>query len=64
MALSQADADALELAIASGALKVRYADGREVTYRSLAEMERILARIVRTVWGGSESCSRSSVVGF
>jgi hypothetical protein len=34
----QTDLDALERAIALGALQVRYADGREVRYRSLADM--------------------------
>jgi hypothetical protein len=30
-------------AYASGAMRVRFADGREVTYASTADMERILA---------------------
>ena len=50
MAYRQTDLDALELAIATGALKVRYADGREVTYRSLAEM-RSLRREIRAALG-------------
>ncbi len=33
----------LAMAIASGATSVRFADGRNVEYRSLAEIERILA---------------------
>ncbi|MET0375189.1 MAG: hypothetical protein ABW128_13155 [Rhizorhabdus sp.] len=45
MAYGQADIDALETAMGSGALKVRYADGSEVTYRSLDEMERLLSRM-------------------
>ena len=53
MAYGQTDLDALELAIATGALKVRYADGREVTYRSLAEM-RSLRREIRAALGLSE----------
>lgn len=43
MATTWTDADltALNEAIATGALKVRYADGREVTYRSLADLRSI-----------------------
>lgn len=53
MAYGQTDLDALELAIATGALKVRYADGREVTYRSLADM-RSVRREIRAALGLSE----------
>ena len=63
MAFSSSDADALRAALATGAVKVRYADGREVTYRSLDEMERILGTIERAI-AGTGSCSRTSVVGF
>lgn len=35
---TQADIDRLEAAIARGELKVRAADGSEITYRSVAEM--------------------------
>jgi len=43
MATTWTDADltALDAAIATGAFKVRYADGREVTYRSLADLRSI-----------------------
>lgn len=40
MAFSQSDLDALDAAIAQGALRVKYAD-KEVTYRSLDEMMRV-----------------------
>lgn len=40
MAYTQADLDALDKAIKSGALRVRTAD-RDVTYRSLEEMMKI-----------------------
>ncbi|MEM9681650.1 MAG: hypothetical protein AAF942_00155 [Pseudomonadota bacterium] len=50
MAYTQAQVDALEEAIASGALQVRYAD-RTVMYRSLDEMERILSRMKAEVNG-------------
>ncbi|WP_157672354.1 MULTISPECIES: hypothetical protein [Chelatococcus] len=35
----------LRRALATGAHKVRYADGREVTYRSQAEIESMLAKV-------------------
>lgn len=38
MSFSSADVTALETAIKSGRLKVRYADGQEITYQSLAGM--------------------------
>lgn len=40
MAFSQSDLDAINTAIASGALKVKYAD-REVQYQSLADLLKI-----------------------
>ncbi|WP_127076156.1 phage head-tail joining protein [Rhodomicrobium lacus] len=56
MAFTQADIDALKRAIATGARKVRYESGgevREVTYRSLDEMERSLAAMEREISGAS-----------
>lgn len=50
MATTQADLDALDEAIASGTLQVRFAD-RQVTYRSLDEMLRIRARMDRALNG-------------
>lgn len=50
MAATQADLDALEDAINSGALMVRFAD-RQVQYRSLDDMMRILARMRAEVTG-------------
>jgi hypothetical protein len=41
MIWTQADLDAVKQAIALGAMKVRYADGREVTYRSLDDLRSI-----------------------
>ena len=65
MAVTQADVDALDAAIATGALRVRYADGREVTYRSLAEMREIRGMLVAQVSGSSGSAfRRTSVAGF
>lgn len=40
MAYTQAQLDALEVALAQGALKVEYGD-KSVTYRSLSEMNQI-----------------------
>lgn len=54
MAFQQSDLTALEAAIATGALKVRYSDGREVTYRTLAEMQR-LRQLMRAELGYVES---------
>lgn len=45
------DVAALKSAIATGASKVRFADSREVTYRTLNEMERTLARAEAEVSG-------------
>lgn len=42
MAWTQSDLDTLKAAYALGARKVRYADGREVEYRSLADMKAIM----------------------
>lgn len=44
MAFSQADLDAIDRAIASGAQRVRYPDGSEIQYRTMDEMERARAR--------------------
>lgn len=38
MAFTQTDIDSIDRAIASGELTVRFADGRETTYRSIAEL--------------------------
>lgn len=50
MAYTQSDVDALEAAIKSGALRVRVAD-RETTFRSLNEMQSVLADMRRQVAG-------------
>ena len=43
MAVTQADLDALIAARMSGVSQVRFSDGRQVTYRTDAEMERAIA---------------------
>ena len=66
MAFQQTDIDALKAAIATGATRVRYPDGREIQYRSLDEMQRILrmaeADIAAT--SGARSGGRTIVAGF
>lgn len=44
MAYTQADLDAIQEALASGALTVKHRD-RQVTYRSIAELERVESKI-------------------
>lgn len=51
MAYTTKDVATLKRAIASGAQKVRFADGREVTYRSLADMRSTLAEMQAEVTG-------------
>lgn len=63
MAFTTADVDALKDAIATGALEVRYADGRQVKYRSLGEMRQILQMMNAEANPSSTSC-RTSVAGF
>ena len=56
MPFSQADIDTLRRAIATGARKVSYGFGsgkREVEYRSLDEMRRILADMEAAVSGAA-----------
>ncbi len=62
MAYTAGDITALKEAIGSGALRVRYADGREVLYRSLAEMRQILNMMEGEVNG--RNAQRTSVAGF
>jgi hypothetical protein len=48
MAYTQADLEALRKAIATGALRVRQGD-RDVTYRSLAEMQQVEQMMLRSL---------------
>lgn len=43
MAFTQSDIDTLDLAIKSGELSVRFSDGREVTYRSISDLQKARA---------------------
>lgn len=45
MAYTQDDLATVKAAIASGAERIRFADGREVTYRNVAELMRAKASI-------------------
>lgn len=58
---TSADLASLDAAIATGAMKVRFADGREVTYRSLSDMWSIRREIVSAL-GGFEAAPRQTVV--
>lgn len=62
MAFTATDIADIKAAIATGSLRVRYADGREVMYRSLKEMREILRMMEGEVAGAS--IQRTSVAGF
>lgn len=51
MAYTQGQVDALQRAIATGAVKVRAANGSEVHYNSIAEMKALLEDMKREVAG-------------
>ena len=57
MTWTETDLETLKDAIKTGALRVRYADGRDVTYRSLAEMREIYRMIAEEVVGRSPRVS-------
>lgn len=63
MSWTSNDIVALEKAIATGARKVRFADGREVNYHSLAEMMALLETVKAAVLGSS-SAPRVSLAKF
>lgn len=54
MALSQSDLDALDSAIASGALSVEF-NGRKVTYQSTAAMITARDHVAKVINGGTRS---------
>lgn len=64
MAFNQTDVDTLKAAIATGAMRVRYADSREITYRSQAELERALTLVQGEVTGPADKPSRSFLVAY
>lgn len=54
----------LRAAIALGALKVDYSDGRSVTYRSQAEMLQLEAAMAADLAGTTVNASRTSYGSF
>lgn len=64
MAFTQSDVDELRRAIATGAMRVRYADGREVQYRTLAEMRETLTMMTDEVVGSTGGSSRGFLASF
>lgn len=63
MAYTSEDLAALQAAVATGAQRVRFEDGREVQYRSLAEMNQIIQSI-QTAIGSTAAARKHSVAGF
>ena len=61
MAWTQADLDAINEAIALGASRVRFADNREVTFRSLADMRSIRDEIAVAI-GALQAPPRTTFV--
>jgi len=62
MAFTQSDIDTLRQAIATGARRVRYADGRDVEYRTYAEMRLVLTDMEAEVAGSAQSLGGNRVV--
>jgi hypothetical protein len=62
MAWTTADLATVEAALATGALRVRYADGREVTYQSATELLKVRATIAGVV--STSRPPRSTLVRF
>jgi hypothetical protein len=57
MAFTQADRDTVASAIATSALRVRFADGREVTYQNGADLRAALALIDAELAGASATAT-------
>jgi multidrug resistance efflux pump len=64
MALTQADADAIKKAIASGVRSVTFADGRAVQYQSVDEMKQALALANADIAAAAGSSANSSLATF
>jgi hypothetical protein len=67
MAYTQADIDALRVAIATGvkSFTTRHGDTLvQKEFRSLDEMESLLAAMIATVEGGASQVPRRTVAGF
>lgn len=57
MAFTQSDRDEVAKAISTGALRVRFADGREVTYQNISDLIRALALIDAELAGASATAT-------
>lgn len=55
MAFTAADLSTIEAAITSGTMRVRFADGREVTYQSGADLLRVRALIASEISASSST---------
>lgn len=61
MAWTQADIDAIDLALKSNTLTVRDSDGKQVTYRSVDELLRVRALAIAAV-NGAAGCRRGPAI--
>jgi hypothetical protein len=61
MALTQDDLDELDFAIASGELTVKI-NGREITYRSVSELQQARRHVVSLLRGKSRSALGARIV--
>lgn len=64
MAFTSADISTLESAMATGALRVKFADGREVTYSSIAEIITALAMARAEVAAAGSGFQRTTYASF
>lgn len=67
MAYSQTDLDRLDAAIATGVLVMKYADGSQITYRSLDELLAARGRVAAALTAASSQTMgnpRVSLVTF
>lgn len=64
MAFNQTDLEAIQTAIGSGVLRVRYADGRELTYQSLDDLLKAEKRILDAIAGSAGRRNRRSYPGY
>lgn len=64
MAFNQTDLAAIQAAIGSGVLRVRYADGREVTYQSLDDLLKAEKRILAAIAVPADRRNRRSYPGY
>ena len=64
MAFNQTDLEAIQAAIGSGVLRVRYADGREVMYQSLDDLLKAEKRIQGAIAGTPGCRNRRSYPGY